>query len=59
MPECEGVIETAYMMGIDVGTSGTRAVAVNAVGNVIGAATGDYEPMRRPNPGWAEQDPQV
>jgi xylulokinase len=48
----------AYMMGIDVGTSGTRAVIVRPDGHVIGAATGDHQPMRMARPGWAEQDPE-
>lgn len=47
-----------YMMGIDVGTTGTRAVVVRPDGHVIGAATGDHQPMRMAKPGWAEQDPE-
>ena len=46
------------MMGIDVGTSGTRAVIVRPDGHVMGATTADHEPMRMPKPGWAEQDPE-
>ena len=46
------------MMGIDVGTTGTRAVIVRPDGHVMGASTGDHEPMRMPKPGWAEQDPE-
>ena len=48
----------AYVMGIDVGTTGTRAVIVRPDGHVVGAATGDHQPMRMPKPGWAEQDPE-
>ena len=48
----------SYMMGIDVGTTGTRAVIVRPDGHVMGASTGDHEPMRMPKPGWAEQDPE-
>ena len=48
----------SYMMGIDVGTSGTRAVIVRPDGHVVGAATGDHEPMRMEKPGWAEQAPE-
>ncbi len=48
----------AYMMGIDVGTTGTRAVIVRPDGHVVGAATGDHQPMRMLKPGWAEQDPE-
>lgn len=47
----------SYMMGIDVGTTGTRVVIVRPDGHVVGAATGDHEPMRMLKPGWAEQDP--
>jgi len=47
----------AYMMGIDVGTTGTRAVIVRPDGHMVGAATGDHQPMAMPKPGWAEQDP--
>jgi xylulokinase len=48
----------AYMMGIDVGTTGTRAVIVRPDGHVVGAATGDHQPMQMARPGWAEQDPE-
>ena len=47
----------SFTMGIDVGTTGTRAVIVRLDGHVMGAATGDHQPMRMPKPGWAEQDP--
>ena len=47
-----------YMMGIDVGTTGTRAVVVRPDGHVVGAATGNHEPMRMARPAWAEQDPE-
>lgn len=48
----------SYLMGIDVGTTGTRAVIVEPNGHVKGAATGEHQPMRMPRPGWAEQDPE-
>ena len=48
----------SYMMGIDIGTTGTRAVIVRPDGTVVGAATGDHQPMRMEKPGWAEQDPE-
>ena len=47
-----------YLMGIDVGTTGTRAVVVRPDGHVMGSATGDHQPMRMERPGWAEQDPE-
>jgi xylulokinase len=48
----------SYLMGIDVGTTGTRAVIVEPDGHVKAAATGEHQPMRMPKPGWAEQDPE-
>ena len=36
----------SYLMGIDVGTTGTRVVIVRPDGHVMGAATGDHQPMR-------------
>ena len=55
-----GALQTSasYMMGIDVGTTGTRAVVVRPDGHVMGATTADHQPMRMPKPGWAEQDPE-
>jgi xylulokinase len=48
----------SYLLGIDVGTTGTRAVIVRPDGNVIGAATAGHQPMRMAKPAWAEQDPE-
>jgi xylulokinase len=48
----------SYSMGIDVGTTGTRAVIVRPDGHVVAAALADHQPMRMPQPGWAEQDPE-
>ena len=48
----------SYMMGIDVGTTGTRAVIVRPDGYVVAAALADHQPMRMPQPGCAEQDPE-
>jgi xylulokinase len=48
----------SFLMGIDVGTTGTRVVIVRPDGYVVGAATGDHQPMRMAKPGWAEQNPE-
>ncbi len=48
----------SYVMGIDVGTTGTRAVIVRPDGVVAGEATADHLPMAMLHPGWAEQDPE-
>lgn len=45
------------VLGIDVGTSGTKTVAVSANGAVLGSATVGYE-MHVPQAGWAEQNPE-
>lgn len=44
------------VIGLDVGTSGTKAVAVNPAGTVLASALVEY-PLHSPHPGWAEQDP--
>jgi xylulokinase len=43
-------------IGVDVGTTGARAVAVDEAGDVIAARTSDY-PLLTPRPQWTEQDP--
>jgi len=47
----------AYLMGIDLGTTGARTIIIDEKGR-LGAAAGvsDY-PLYRPHPLWAEQDP--
>ncbi|MGD0696008.1 MAG: xylulokinase [Terriglobia bacterium] len=48
----------SHLMGIDVGTTGTRAVIARPDGHVLAAATADHQPMRMERPGWAEEDPE-
>jgi len=45
------------LLGIDVGTGGTRAVLLDEAGRVLGAATAEHAEMASPQLGWAEQDP--
>lgn len=45
------------VLGIDIGTSGSRALLVDEVGAIIASATSAHEPFRSPGPAWAEQDP--
>ena len=45
------------LMGIDVGTGGTRAVVIDARGQVMASATVEHAPFASPQTGWAEQDP--
>jgi xylulokinase len=44
------------VVGLDVGTSSVKAVAITADGQVAAAASEQYQ-LRIPQPGWAEQDP--
>jgi xylulokinase len=44
------------LLGIDIGTSGSRALILDATGR-SSAATADHEAFRSPATGWAEQDP--
>jgi xylulokinase len=46
----------SIVIGVDVGTSGTKAVAIDATGKLVAAALVEY-PLLTPKPGWAEQDP--
>lgn len=46
-----------YLLGIDVGTGGTRALVIDDSGVVAGAATVDHAPFASPRTGWAEQHP--
>lgn len=43
-------------LGIDLGTSGLRALLVDGDGTPIGATERHYEAVH-PHPGWSEQDP--
>lgn len=47
----------AYLLGIDIGTSGTKTVLFDEMGNTIASALEEY-PLYQPNIGWAEQDPE-
>ncbi len=43
------------LLGIDVGTTGCKAVAFNEEGEIIASAYREY-PLHSPQPGWAELD---
>src|ERR671928_1263967 len=46
------------LLGLDVGTGGARALAVDAeTGELLAEAAAGY-PLSTPRPGWAEQDPE-
>ena len=46
-----------YLIGVDIGTSGTKTVLFDEVGNAIQSALYEY-PLYQPEIGWAEQDPE-
>jgi xylulokinase len=48
---------TRKIIGIDVGTGGTRAVLVDEKGTLLGSATHEHAQFASPQNGWAEQDP--
>jgi xylulokinase len=45
------------LLGIDVGTGGTRALLLDERGRILGSATSEHAAFASPRPGWAEQDP--
>ncbi len=45
-----------YLLGLDVGTSGAKAVLIADDGRVVATATEEY-PLHTPQPLWSEQDP--
>lgn len=47
-----------YVLGIDVGTSGTRALVIDQGGRIVASATEDHAAFSSPKIGWAEQNPE-
>src|SRR4051794_41946557 len=45
------------LVGLDVGTSGVKAIAISAEGEILARAEEHY-PSSSPQPGWSEQDPE-
>jgi xylulokinase len=45
------------LVGLDVGTTGVKALAISPEGEVLARAEEEY-PLGIPQPGWAEQDPE-
>ena len=45
------------LVGLDVGTTGVKALALSPAGDVLARAEEAYE-LLTPQPGWAEQDPE-
>jgi xylulokinase len=45
------------LVGLDVGTSAAKGVAIDEEGHVLATASAEY-PLSRPEPGWSEQEPE-
>jgi len=50
-------ISMSVFLGIDVGTSGTKTLAVREDGAILASSTKTY-PLKSPHPGWTEQAPE-
>jgi xylulokinase len=48
---------TTAFIGVDVGTTGVKTIAISAAGEVIARAEQGY-PLSTPKQGWSEQDPE-
>ncbi|NLN93152.1 MAG: xylulokinase [Candidatus Hydrogenedens sp.] len=48
---------TDLLIGLDIGTSGVKALLIDATGTVVGRELRSY-PLSSPRPNWAEQNPQ-
>src|SRR5580692_7578707 len=65
-PSGAALVETAFFrdsramisLGVDCGTSGLKAVLIDADGAAIASAASGYRPDH-PRPQWSEQDPEV
>ena len=44
-----------YIAGLDIGTTGVKALITDTEGRIIGIAYREY-PCKFPFPGWVEQD---
>jgi xylulokinase len=49
---------TIFVLGIDIGTGGTRTLILDERGRVLSSATEEHVPFASPQIGWAEQHPE-
>ena len=45
-----------YLLGIDIGTSGTKTILCDDTGKILASVTDEY-PCYQPKPNWSEQNP--
>ena len=53
----EGANQMSVFLGIDIGTSGTKTLAIDPEGTILASAMETY-PCYVPKPMWSEQDPE-
>jgi xylulokinase len=46
----------SVFLGVDIGTSGTKTLAIDETGHILAEANATY-PLHHPKPLWSEQDP--
>jgi xylulokinase len=51
-------VPTACFLGLDIGTSGVKAILVGSDGDVLATGVTPLQ-LSTPHPGWAEQDPEM
>jgi len=51
-------VADACFLGLDIGTSGVKAILVDAGGDVLATGVTPLQ-LSTPHPGWAEQDPEM
>jgi xylulokinase len=56
-PEIRTRASMSALLGIDLGTSSVKVVAVSVSGRILGLGSAEY-PILTPQSGWAEQDPE-
>lgn len=57
MTASRGAGYSVSLVGVDVGTSGVKGLAIDERGSVLARSQASY-PLSTPRPGWAEQDPE-
>ncbi|MFQ5810085.1 MAG: xylulokinase, partial [Armatimonadota bacterium] len=45
-----------YLIGVDTGTTGSKALIIDEAGELVASASNDHT-LQTPKPNWAEQDP--
>src|SRR5437764_9634529 len=56
LPASEESLSMPHLLGIDIGTSGTKTLICDEDGKVLATATAEH-PISSPKPGWSEQNP--